>query len=129
MKTAIASRNAALDALTALANGGTVNLYTGAQPSTPETATAETLLASCTLADPAFGAAANGIATANTISDDAAADATGTAGWFRVLASDGTTALWDGTVGTSGADLNFSSVAFQTGDTISITGFTVTLPT
>ena len=129
MKTSIAARNAALDALAPLVNSGYLRIYSGSQPATPETAASGVLLAELRFNATAFGAAAAGVLTANAITGDSSADATGTAGYYRVLASDGTTALWDGSVNTSGADLNLNSVAIQSGAAVSISALTYTLPT
>ena len=126
MKTSAASRNAMLDTLCALANGGTISLYAGSQPASPETAAGSTALVTNNLAATAFAPAAAGVATAGAIADGVAVGA-GTAGWFRIFTS-GAVAIWDGTVGTSGADLVLSSVAVEVGDTVSISSFTVTLP-
>lgn len=91
-----------------------------------------TLLATLVFSDPAYGAAAAGVAQESAITDDSSADATGTAAVFRVSTSnDGATPLatcFEGTVGTSGADLNFNSVAFVSGDQISVTDLPVTMP-
>lgn len=129
MKMAINSRNVELNALAALMNSGTLAIYTGTQPATPESAVTGTLLGTLTLNATAFGAASGGVITANAITGDTTADATGTAGYFRIWKSDGTTAVLDGTVGTSGADLNLNSVAIQAGADIEITSLTITLPT
>lgn len=129
MKKAIAARNVELNALAPEFNTGYLRIYTGAQPATPETAASGTLLAELRFNATAFGAAAAGVITAAAITGDTSADASGTAGWFRALKSDGTTALVDGSVGTSGADLNFNSVAFSAGAAVDVTAFTITLPT
>jgi hypothetical protein len=129
MKTSIAARNAALDALAALANSGYIRIYSGSQPATPETAASGTLLAELRFNATAFGAAASGVITAGAITADSSADNTGTAGYYRALKSDGTTALWDGSVSTSGADLNLNSTAIQSAASVSISALTYTLPT
>jgi hypothetical protein len=119
--------NSAADAVTALANSGFIKVYDGAQPATADTAiTTQVLLATLTFGATAFGSAVAGVATANSITSDSAADATGTAAWFRVYKTDGTTAIFDGSVGTSGADLNFGTVAFVTNAIIEVTSFTYT---
>ena len=111
----------------------TIAIRTGTQPADPDTAATGTLLATLTFSDPAFGAATDGnpggLLTADTITDDSSADATGTAGYFRI-SSTGTGAddVADGECGTSGADLNFNSVSITSGSTVSITSFTVTMP-
>lgn len=120
--------NAAVDALAALLNGGTLRIYDGAQPATADTAVGvQALLAELTFGSPAFGAAVAGVATANPITKDSAANATGTAAWFRAVTSGGA-AVFDGSVGASGADLNLSTVAIQQNAEVSVTAFTITLP-
>jgi hypothetical protein len=127
---------AAVDALAALCNSGTLKIYDGSQPTDANTALgAQVLLATLTLSSTAFGASsASGsagskivTATANTITDDSSADATGTAAWFRVLKSNGTSKVMDGSVGTSGADLNLATTAIVAGADIAITSFTITM--
>lgn len=53
--------------------------------------------------------------------------ASGTAGYFR-LATSGGTAILDGTVGTSGADMILGSTAIQTGVQIDLGVPTITVP-
>ena len=119
--------SAAADAVCPLLNNGYLRLYDGTQPATANTAvTTQTLLAELRWNATAFGAASNGVATANAITSDTSADATGTATWFRALKSDGTTVVFDGSVGTSGADLNLNSTAISAGATVSVTAFTYT---
>jgi len=128
IKTSIVSRNAALDAIAPLANSGKLRIYSGAQPATPETAASGTLLAELTMNATAFGAASGGVITAAAITQDSSNDASGTAGYYRLLKSDGTTTLWDGEVGTSGADLNLNSTSISSGAITQVTSFTYTLP-
>src|SRR5262245_32741794 len=121
------SANAEADAVCVLANSGKLRIYDGTQPATADTAiTSQVQLAELTFGATAFGAAAAGVATANAITQDTSADATGTATWFRVLKSDGTTVLFDGSVGTSGANLNRTSVAISSGAAVQVTSFTFT---
>ena len=128
-KVSNAGVNAAVDALAALANTGYLRLYDGAQPTNADTAVgAQVLLAELRLNATAFGASSAGVATAGAITSDTDANATGTAAWFRVLKSDGTTVLWDGSVGTSGCDLNINSTAIQIHAQVDVTAFTCTLP-
>ena len=124
-----AAANAAADAVVDLLNSGYLRIYDGTQPATADTAIdVQVLLAELTFGNPAFGDAADGVATANAITADSSANATGTATWFRVLKSDGTSAMFDGSVGTSGCDLNLNSVAIQAGAEVSVTSFTYTQP-
>ena len=57
----------------------------------------------------------------------AVAGNSGTASWFRVFASGGA-AVVDGDVGTSGADMNFTTVTFVSGVTYGITSWSVSCP-
>lgn len=119
--------NTKVDAESALLNGGFLDIYDGAQPATANTAvTTQVKLARLTFSNPAFGAGVGGVATANAIADDVAADATGTASWFRAFKTDGTTAVLDGSVGTSGCNLNLNSTAVTEGAVVSVTGLTLT---
>ena len=130
--------NAEADALTALLPGGKVNIYSGTQPATADTALASnTLLAAPTLGTPAFPAAVAGVLTANAITA-ATAGATGKATFARTFKSDGTTAVVDQSVGmqllgtdftftaatktVAKASAGFSSTNLLVGDQVIITG-------
>jgi hypothetical protein len=110
--------NAIVDLLDAGAGAGTLKFYVSG---------GGTLLATLTFSDPAFGNASVGVATASAITADSSADATGTAALFRFYDSDNNLIL-SGTVGTSGADINFNTVSWTAGDNISVTSLTVTQP-
>lgn len=126
-KRANAAVNAEADNVCALLNNGFLDIYDGSQPATADTAIgAQVKLARCTYGATAFGAASAGVATANAIGTDSAADATGTAAWFRAWKSDGTTPVFDGSVGTSAADLVLNSVAIQINAAVSVTSQTYT---
>ncbi len=125
----IASWNLALNAGLDVLNSGFVEVYDGTQPTTPDVAVStQTKLAKLPLSATAFGASASGTKTANAISS-ASALATSTATWFRAFKSDDTTAVIDGSVGTSGADMNLNDVAITTGGTVQVTSWTVSMPT
>ena len=132
MQLSAAARNAMCNALVDLIDGGagagTLKIYTATQPAGPGTAiTDQTILATLTFSDPAFGNAATGTATASAITSDTSVDASGTAAWARWADSDGT-AVIDCSIGTSGADINFDSVTFIAGGTAAISSLTVTVP-
>jgi hypothetical protein len=127
---------ACVDAGCALANSGTIKVYAGTQPADANTAlSGQTLLGTFTLPSTAFGASAasgtapsrSAVATAGAISDITAVG-TGTATWFRMFKSDGTTVLMDGSVGTSGCDLNLTDVTITTGETMRVSSCTVAMP-
>lgn len=117
--------NMQADALAALLDGGYFRIYDGAQPADANTAiSSQNKLAELRLGSPAFEAAAEGEITANPLTSDTDAAATGTATWFRCFESDGTTAVLDGSVGTSGCNLNLSVVNIQQHATVSVSAFT-----
>jgi hypothetical protein len=129
-----ASRNAAADAvvdrLDAGAGAGTVEIRTGGQPASANDAATGTLLATVTLNDPAFGAAATGIATVDVdpaLTDTG--DAAGDAGWFRAKDSDGNTVI-DGSITASGGggDMTLNTITISVGVGFTITSWTITMP-
>jgi hypothetical protein len=118
------ARNAMLDALTTFVGASAkLRFYDGTRPATGGTAT--TLLADLACSATFAPGASGGVLTLNAISSAAAA-ATGTATWFRIVKSDGTTVLLDGSVGTSGADINLNSTSISSGATVSVTSATIT---
>ena len=123
------ARNAAADAIVDLLDvggAGTIEVRTGSQPTDPGTAATGTVLATFTLPATAFGSSSTGTVTLNTVAS-VTASATGTAGWFRMKNNAGTGVL-DGTIGTSGAELNLSSVSITSGGTVSIASGSLTMP-
>lgn len=74
----------------------------------------------------AFGDAATGVATANAITPDTSA--TGGTTDRATLEDSDANAYVTASVGTSGEDINLSSVAIGVGDTVSMTSLTVTMP-
>ena len=124
----VAYRNAECDATVAQCNNGSIRLYTGTRPATADTAlSGNTLLVTCACSATAAPAASGGVATFNAITS-AAAVATGTATFFRAMKSDGTSCVFQGEVGTSGADLNLNSTSIQSGATVAISSLTYTRP-
>lgn len=129
---AIAACDAIVDLLDAGSGAGYVEILNGTQPAGVDVAvTSQTVLATLTLGDPAFGAAADAspgaTATANSITGDTSADATGTASWYRAYDSDDT-AIIDGSVGTSDADMIMASTSITATEPVAITSWTVTMP-
>ncbi len=122
LKTAIDAGSAAI-----------IRIYAASKPADADTATSgQQLLATLTMSATAFGsvsdAAPGAIMTAATITGDSSADATDTAVWFRMLDQAGGNTIMDGTVGTSGCDINFNTVSFVSGSTVDITSMTITQP-
>jgi hypothetical protein len=131
-----AAAKAACDAVVDLLDvggAGYIEIRTGAQPATANTAASGTLLGTLPLSATAFGAATTAspsVATAAAITSDTSADATGTAGWFRAY-SGGAAAVIDGSVTATGGggDMTLDSVSIVAGGTIAVTSWTVSHPT
>lgn len=126
-----AAATAEADAFSDQLDNGYLRIYdsTGGtgQPATVDTAIgSQVLLAELRFSATASPAASNGVITFSALTADASANASGTASWFRAFKSDGTTAIWDGSVGTSGATLNLNSVAISSGAEVSVTSLTYT---
>lgn len=123
------ARNAAVDAVVDLLDAGgagSIEIRTGAKPAAPGDAATGTLLATLTLPATAFGSSVGGTANLNAVAAVNAA-ASGDAGYFRAKSGAGT-AIFDGTVGTAGADLNLNSVTITAGGQVSITSGTFSQP-
>lgn len=120
----VATRNNMLDEITNdIGSSGLLRIFSGTRPATGGAET--TKLAELALSATAAPAASGGVLTFSSISDDTSADATGTASWARFTTSGGG-AVVDMDVATSGSDLNFDSVSFVAGGTVSVTSFTIT---
>ena len=125
------TRNKACDAIVddidAGAGAGTIQIRTGAQPTNVADAASGTLLGTLTFSDPAFGNSATGVATASAITSDTSADASGTAGYARVLDSDANIHS-DMDCGMGSGTCNFDNNVIVAGGVIAISSFTVTVP-
>ena len=132
-KISTGARNGACDAIVDLVDGGAgagyIQIRTGAPPTNPGDANSGTLLGTCPMSDPAFGAAATGVATANAITSDSTADASGTAGHFRVFDSNDV-CIFQGTAGVTGDTPNmvFDNATIVAGGVIAISSMTLTVP-
>ncbi len=129
-----AARNAAVSAVTALVDAdvgpGTIAIRSGGKPAAVSDPATGTLLATFTLADPAFTGPVAGVMTLDTtpvLSTTGVAAAN--AGWFRMFDNSGD-AVMDGTVTVTagGGDLELNTVAISIGLTVEITAGTVTMP-
>lgn len=119
-------RNSMLDAIvTAVGASGLVRIYDGTRPAGPGTAISTQVLLAELTCSATFGTVSGGVLTVSSITADSSANATGTATWFRVTTSAGAGVI-DGNVGTSGSDLNLTSTGITTGQSVSITSFTIT---
>lgn len=111
-------RDAAVEAATDLLNSGDILFQTAAHAE----------VAICTFGATAFGAAATGVVTANAIADDTSA-ILGTVSHAH-LRNSGSADVMEATATASGGggDFIFTSLAIGTGDTVSVTSLTVTMP-
>lgn len=121
-----AVRNSMLAAIiTAIGNGGLLRIYDGTKPAAGGTAT--TKLAELVGGSPFAPAPAGGVLTANAIAQDASADASGTATWFRVTDSGGAFVM-DGTVTATGGggDLQLTTTSIVAGQPVAVSSFVIT---
>jgi hypothetical protein len=125
-----AARDAAINAIAATLNSGRLRIYSGTAPADADTAlSGNTLLAELTLNTTAFGSASAGVVTANAITADSSADATGTPTFFRLFQSNGTSVVYQGTAGASGQELNLSGLSsgqIVAGGSVSVSSLTIT---
>ena len=124
---------------------GIIEIYSGAQPANADAAVTGTLLGRVTLASGAFtpgtatngltwAAAANGVASKTGVwSFNGIAD--GTAGWFRFKGNGAdagalstTLPRMDGSIASSGGDLQIANISIATGSPNTVDAFTVTFP-
>ena len=120
-----ATVNAQADALSDLLDNGYLRIYDGTQPATADTAiSTQVLLAELRFNATAAPAASGGLLTFNAITSDSSANASGTASWFRAFKSDGTTAVFDGSIGTSAANMIIATTTITAGQTVSCSSFT-----
>jgi hypothetical protein len=126
--------DAKLAAVTTACNTGYLRIYDGTEPANANIAlSGNTLLAELRFGSPSFGAAATSgsdrAITANAFTQDDAANATGTATFFRAFQSNGSTVVFQGTVGTSGQQLNLTSTSIVVDGPVQVTSMTYTQPT
>lgn len=119
-------RNAALDNFeSTIGTAAVLKIRTGAQPADCGTADSGTVLVSITLPSDWMNAASGGTKT-KLGTWSASATGTGTAGHFRLYASDGTTCHMQGAVAVSASDLNLDNTSINSGQTVTISTFTLT---
>lgn len=119
------TRNAQQQGLITYAGSNAIiRIYSGTQPANANTAiSTQTLLVSLNISG-AFGTDSNGTLTFSTVNNGTAV-ASGTASFFRIVKSDGTTVIMDGSIGTSSADLVLNTTTIATNDTVAITSGTI----
>jgi hypothetical protein len=129
LKLSTTVKNARLDAIeTAIGPAPVLKIRSGAAPAAITDADSGDVLASLTLPSDWLAAASNGTKAIAGTWQDTSADAAGTAGHFRIYASDGTTQHIQGTVTATGAggDMTLDNTSIAAGQSITITSFTIT---
>ena len=125
----VAVRNARLDAVESTTGASAVlKVRTGAPPASCATADSGTVLATVNLPSDWMANASGGTKAKSGTWEDTSADAAGTAGHFRIYASDGTTCHIQGTVTATGGggDMTVDNTSFASGQAFTVTGFTLT---
>lgn len=113
---------------TVLGASASLTLYTGSLPANCAASATGTLLATVALSSSVFGVASAGAMTMNglPLSATAGAGSASTPGYFRLVDGSATCHV-QGSSGISSGDLSFNGT-ITSGQTVDITGFTVTAP-
>ena len=122
-------RNARLDAIeSTIGTSAVLKIRTGAPPADVATADSGTVLATLNLPSDWMAAASGGTKALSGTWQDASADSAGTAGHFRIYASDGTTKHIQGTVTATGGggDMTLDNAVLAAAQQFNITAFTLT---
>lgn len=122
------ARNAALDAIeTAIGASAILKIRSGSAPADCGTADSGTVLATLNLPSDWLAAASSGSKSKSGTWEDTSADAAGTAGHFRIYASDGTTVHMQGTITATGGggDMTLDNTSIASGQQVTITSFTI----
>ncbi len=119
-------RNTGLAAITTeLGTSGFLRIYDGTQPASVGTAlSGNTLLAELPLSATAAAAPSGGVWTANAITSEDSAPATGTQTWASLVTSAGVRIV-DMSCGNGSGDLNLAGT-ITAGGTVSVTSLTIT---
>ena len=135
LKLSIAAADAMLNSLATALAAGKIRIYSGTEPTTAETAIgAQVLLAELTFGNPAFNTGAivttgnDRVMSANAITADSGANADGTASFFRCTNAAASTTYYQGTVGTSGQQLNLTNLNIVTDGVVSISSLSIAMP-
>jgi hypothetical protein len=122
-------RNAQLDAVeTTVGTAPLLRIYSGSAPANCAAAASGTLLAEATLPSDWMAAANSGSKALSGTWQDASANATGTAGHWRLYDSGGTTCHAQGTVTATGGggDMTLDNTSIASAQSVTITSFTIT---
>jgi hypothetical protein len=129
MQYSIAVRNARLDVVeTTIGTSPILKIRTGSAPANCAAGDTGVVLATVNLPSDWMAAAANGTKSMLGTWEDTAADASGTAGHFRIYDASGNTCHMQGTVTITGGggDMTVDNTSFATGQDFIVTSFTIT---
>lgn len=121
-------RNNQLDQVEATTGTSAIlRIYSGSAPANCAAAATGTLLAEMTLPSDWMAAASSGSKAKSGTWQDTSANATGTAGYFRILDSTGTTTHVQGTVTATGGggDLTLDNTSIASGQSVTINTFSL----
>lgn len=123
-----AMAQAILDALDVGSGPAVLEFYDGAMPANLGAVTTQVLLGAVTFSDPS-GTISGGVLTFGTVTQDSAADASGTASWVRIKASTGTVVI-DGDVTNTGGTgfVKMNTTAIVAGGPIQVSSGALTMP-
>lgn len=125
----VAVRNARLDVLeTTISTAPILKIRSGSIPANCAAADSGTVLVTMTLPSDWMANASGGAKAMSGTWAELAADNSGTAGFFRIYDSGGTTCHFQGTttVTGGGGDMTLDSVTITAGSPVTVTGFTLT---
>ena len=129
MQYSVAVRNARLDVVeTTLGTGPILQIRSGAPPVNCAAADSGTVLATVNLPSDWMAAASGGAKSKSGTWQDLSADASGTAGHFRIKDSTGTTTHMQGTCAITGGggDMILDNTNFAVGQVFTVVNFTLT---
>lgn len=131
LQLSVAVRNARLDAIeTTIGASAILKIRTGAAPADCAAADSGTVLATLSLPSDWMAAASSASKAKSGTWQDLTADATGTAGHFRIYASDGTTCGMQGTITATGGggDMTLDNTSIATNQPVTVSSFTINDP-
>lgn len=129
LKFSTSVKNGELNSIeTTIGTSPIIKIRTGTVPASITDPDTGTVLATINLPSDWLTAASGGSISKNGTWEDASADNTGTAGYFRLYASDGTTVHMQGTVTATGGggDLELDNTSIAATQKVTITTFTLT---
>lgn len=129
LQLSVALRNARLDAIEAtVGTSAVLKIFDGSLPANVAAADAGTVLATFSLPSDWMAGASSGAKAKSGTWQDSSADNAGTADYFRLYASDGTTCHAQGTVTATGGggDLTLDNINIAAAQQVTITSFTLT---